>query len=933
MQPLPLAMNTNSSFGSWLKTRRENLDLTQDELAQRSGYTADTIRKIEANLRRPSKQAVEQFITALHIPADLIETFSRFARGLTISTNEQAALDQVAESGVLAGVGSPFVAIRSDIAGLGITAQALAPFPNLPFQPTAFVGRTEELAEIIDLLDNANCRLLTLVGPGGIGKTRLASEAAARLFNRANNAYANNATAFPTRLYFVPLQPLTSPDFILSALAEAIGFQFYPGAEPLRQMIDFLCPLSVLLIFDNFEHIVDGVGLVSDILASAPNVKILATSRETLNLQEEWLYQVKGMPFPEAERADLARYDAVQLFVQSARRTQSDFSLDAEQQTVLRICQLVEGMPLALEMTAAWLKRLPIHEIIKELEQAGLDILESPARNVPDRHRSMRTVFDYSWQLLTNKERDVFKKLSVFRGGFRKEAAQAVAGASLATLSTLVDKSLLHVDTSGRYDLHELLRQYAEERLNVTPEVSRQTHDSHCQYYAEFMAQRTTNIVSHFLSTVFAEVAADLENVRSAWEWAVRQRALAEANKIGWPLSEFYSSQGLYQEGKEVFGKAADSLRDTAHTLFISARQVQGRYLLYLGHYQEARDILEGLLGIAHERQDSQGLSVCLHLSEVALQMGDYQNAKLFGEEYLAWLRQREQAGESVWVKTFAFAILGRIAYLSGDYAQARDLLREAIAIAQKFDIPPGIIDARHILGNVELASQAYANAKQIFMENLALQGEVGYRRSEVPSLIGLGEATRGLGAYHESRQYFSHALRIALQINGIPSLLNALTGIAALLQQTGDQEQALQLLALVLHHHAADYETKMRAKPLLTQLAVQLSSDVAADAIEQGKISQLDVLVQMLLDNSLSIRPEQSESLPKNLNVSDLLTERELEILRLIADGLSNDEIAKRLFLALSTIKWHIAQLYSKLDVASRTQAIVRARKLKLLI
>jgi predicted ATPase len=338
---------------------------------------------------------------------------------------------------------------------------------TLPAHPTPFIGRSQELTEITALLENPACRLLTLVGPGGIGKTRLALEGATQLFNRERAA-----AAFPDKVYFVALQPLTAPEFILSALAEAIGVQFYPGAEPLLQLIDFLCPQATLLIFDNFEHLLDGVGIVSDILSGAPNVKILVTSRETLNLQEEWLYLVKGLHFPQSERdAEWERHSAVRLFAQSALRARPDFSLDADKHAVLQICQMVEGMPLALEMTAAWLRRLPSHAIVQELER-GLGILESPARNVPARHRSMRAVFEYSWNLLTDSERDVFKKVSVFRGGFSRDAAEKVAEASLSVLSALVDKSLLQVDAAGRYDIHELLRQYGAEQLNLSDELS-----------------------------------------------------------------------------------------------------------------------------------------------------------------------------------------------------------------------------------------------------------------------------------------------------------------------------------------------------------------------------------------------------------------------------------------------------------------------------
>ncbi|MHB8627190.1 MAG: helix-turn-helix transcriptional regulator [Aggregatilineales bacterium] len=797
--------------------------------------------------------------------------------------------------------------------------------PNLPVQPTAFVGRTEELAEIINLLDKPDCRLLTLVGPGGIGKTRLALEAASTLFNRGKAA-----TDFPEKVYFIPLQPLTSPDFILSALAEAVGFQFYPGSEPLLQLIDFLCPLSALLIFDNFEHLLDGVGLVSEILGGAPAIKLLSTSRETLNLQEEWLYQVKGMPFPETERDDLEQFTAIRFFVQSARRVRPNFSLDAERQPVFRICQLVEGMPLALEMTAAWLKRLPIHEIVQELEH-GLDILENPARNAPARHRSMRAVFDHSWHLLADAEGDVFKKLSVFRGGFRKEAAEAVAGATRRVLSALVDKSLLRLDNTGRYDLHELLRQYAEEQLNASPEVSRAVHDLHCRYYAGFLVQRPVYTRGQNARTIRAEIDTEFKNLRSAWEWAIEQRDLAEAGKIIAPLGDYYNDQCLYQEGEEVFRRAVLKLRGTTGSTLLFAMQVWGRCLQFLCRFDEARAIYEELLSIARQRHDLLGMGVTLLLSEIAIQVGDYQSAKQLGEECLDIQWQLVQQGDrwGVWDQTFVLANLGRIAGLSGDYVEAKRLLQDAIVAAEKVAAHDGIADARNILGNVELATHAYQDAKQTFGENLVFQKNIDYPRGEMVSLVGLGEATRGLGDYAEARQYFSAALNLAMQIRGTPSALDALTGIADLLMHQQNWEPALQLLAFVLRHRATSHDTKRRAQSLFAQLQAQLPSKVVAAAIERGKSDQLDAVVRALLDNQLSNR---SEVYATDQPASNHLTEREREILRLMADGLSNQAIAERLFLTVGTVKWYSHEIYAKLHASSRTQAIIQAKALNLL-
>ena len=355
------------------------------------------------------------------------------------------------------------------------------PTHHLPPAPTPFVGREGELAEIEQLLSDPACRLLTLVGPGGIGKTRLALEAA--------HVMVDTAT-FPNGVYFASLQPLTSPEFIISTIADALSFQFYSGADPRQQLLDYLREKSLLLVLDNVEHLLEDISLVSEMLAAAPGVHILATSRERLNLREEWVLEVSGLNSPAVEtEINLESYSAIELFVQQARRVSVGFALDnANQSAVVRICHLVGGMPLGIELAAAWVRALSCEQIADEIERS-LDVLETPTRNIEPRHRTMRAALDQSWQLLSDVEQNVFKRLSVFRGGFTREAAEYVARATLRTLTGLVDKSMVRVNAGGRYDLQELLRQYAEEKLGEMPAEQEQTRDRHSTYYADFMGQ------------------------------------------------------------------------------------------------------------------------------------------------------------------------------------------------------------------------------------------------------------------------------------------------------------------------------------------------------------------------------------------------------------------------------------------------------------
>jgi predicted ATPase len=352
---------------------------------------------------------------------------------------------------------------------------------NLPAQTTPFVGCEHELLELDKLLQDPALWLITLLASGGMGKTRLALAAAEQQMPH-----------FKDGVYLVELAPLADPDLLVSAIASATDYPFQSDGRTLRQqLLDFLSPKQLLLVMDNFEHLLAGADLMSDILRAAPQVKILATSRERLNLQGETLFRIEGMDVPDWETPEEAlEYSAVKLFLQSARRALPNFELKTEDLVyVAQICRRVEGLPLGIVLAAAWLNMLSAREIADEMIR-NIDFLESDARNIPERQRSIRAVFDYSWHLLTETERQSFMRLSVFRGGFTREAAQAVAGASLCDLMALVNKSLIRREAAtGRYDIHELTRQYAEGRLQAAGQREA-AQQALAEYVAGFMVER-----------------------------------------------------------------------------------------------------------------------------------------------------------------------------------------------------------------------------------------------------------------------------------------------------------------------------------------------------------------------------------------------------------------------------------------------------------
>ncbi len=400
-------------------------------------------------------------------------------------------------------------------------ATTAAPAPDLPRPLTTLVGRERELARLHELLEDPACRLVTLVGPGGIGKTRLALEVAATRHGRHRDG-----AVFVSFVGTGPARPEEAADLVVADLARALEVSLAVPRDPLELLADHLSGRELLLVLDNLEQLRDAAGVLAELLRRAPGVQLLVTSRRRLGLGVEWLVEVPGLPYPPAEAgADAAGYEAVQLFAERARLLRPGFPADAE--GAGRVCRLLAGVPLAIELAARWV-RSASPAAIADRVAGGLDLLDTTSPDVELRHRSVRAVIDWSWQLLTEGECRALRRLSVLRGGFDLEAAAAVAGAGLPLLAGLVDQSLVAAGEDGRYDMHELLRQYAAERLAADPAEEEDTRRRHAAHYAALLP-----VPAEALAGDGPGLDAEVENLRAATDWLM----LAPAARRGAPAA------------------------------------------------------------------------------------------------------------------------------------------------------------------------------------------------------------------------------------------------------------------------------------------------------------------------------------------------------------------------------------------------------------
>ncbi len=867
-------------------------------------------------------------------------------------------------------------------------SQSERPPHNLPASPTPLIARNAEYHHTLELLRSVTCRMVSIVGPGGVGKTRLALECAWALVGE-------NAARFPDGVYLVSLAELNPSellsDLIATEIADALGLAFSGTDTPSTQLQHYLHSRSILLLLDNFEHLSAAAPFLSALLQAAPALTLLLTTREPLRLRSEWIVTLHGLSFPDSQNNfadatlpvgkqpealaaggaittpglidrrwtidELQQYGAIQLFVQAAKMYDAAFALSTETApAVIRICQFIDGLPLGIELAASWLRTLSCAEIAAELAR-GFDILTSAKVDLTPRQQSLRALFNSSWQLLRPNEQQALGRLAIFRSGFTREAAAAVADVPLPVLATLVDKSLVHRKSAAetntsRYELLVLVRQYAAEQLEQAGEAT-VVANKHAAYFADLLAAQTADLRGAGQQAALSAIGQEIAEIRAAWRWACETANAALIGRAADGLFHFYDMHSLFQEGAAAFQAASAALttqqglpdvqRVWAHAL---ARQAW--FIFYIGQQREAQALLEQSIATLRALGAQAELIFSLNYQgAVCSYLGEYATTEALCREAL----ELAQALGDRYGQAIASNILGQAAYDQGQYAAAQAWSQRSLAIEQQLGNRWSMSFSLTNLGKVAFITGAYAEARWCFEESLQIRQAIGDTRGVAICLNRLGETAVALGAADEARERYNQSLQLFRSIGSQWGIAAALIHRAHLALTQGDPATALPML-----HEALQLALELESLPqVVTILATcaplirRVGDRTWADALDQvlaaapttldpyqaharrllAWVKNSDMASRQLIsarsappahspdaDNAVTAQQRPAAASPAGL------TAREVDVLRLVAQGLTDAQVADKLIVSRRTVSTHLSAIYGKLQVNSRSAA-----------
>ena len=812
-------------------------------------------------------------------------------------------------------------------------SKRVEPSPNnLPLQVNRFIGREREMTAVRELL--VTSRLLTLTGAGGSGKTRLALQVATDLLKE-----------FSHGVWWVELAALSDPLLVPQAVAAVVGTPERAGRTVTEALADALRPRHLLLVLDNCEHLLGAcVELIETLLHTCPQVHVLVTSREALTITGETTWLVLPLRVPDTYELPpidgLLTYEAVHLFVERARSVLPSFTLTPENAAaVVQVCRRLDGMPLAIELAAARIRALSVEQIVARLDDA-YRLLIGGSRSALPRQQTLRAAMDWSYDLLSPQEQVCFRRLSVFAGSFSLEAAEAICAGEpgepyelLDILSSLIDKSLVLVERrsgEARYQLLETIRQYGQDKLQELAEAE-QVRRKHRDWYARLAEQAEAEALTAQQEMVFDRLAAEHENLRAALGWSLDQQEAETAAQIGAAISRYWLLRGHMSEGRSFLERALSGFSEQ-NTVRAKALNVAAILASLQDDQATARTLAEESLALSRQLAEQKQTGYALYiLGRLARIEGNYTGAVTFLEESLSLFRELGQQDDIALV----LSDMGLTVLSLGEDERATALCEESLALSRTLGDRRAIASWLANLGTIVLARGDVQRAKELCDESLAIRRAIGYKGGCAHTLAILGRIALVQGDYEQAITCFNESLALRQETGEKEGIATALEGLAALSGMLGHPVRAAWLCGF-----AESLRTLIGA-PLtpidrpyyqhtVTALRAHLDEPTFLSALKAGQSMTLEeALAEAAQVKAHAHRPPASPSAPVETQSAFParrnpfgLTAREIEVLRLVTQGLTTSQIAGQLFISPRTADAHLRSIYSKLDVTSRAAA-----------